>query len=215
LQSLEIDPQVFEEYLEQQCEASEFNEQLMVMVQSGIFPSEDVFLLSCVHRLRQHSLKLMTKKARIFVKDGAQLLGVSDPTGRLKEGQVFVQFRQPLVRNGETVYQPHKILGKVVLAKFPVSQAGDVQVCCAVDELARDVIVFSTQGSRPLSNMLSGPDLDGDLYWVSWDPSLLPSQITSPAEFDQEKPKAHPSPITRGMCASSLSIFSNSNAVVL
>ena len=40
-----------------------------------------------------------------------------------------------------------------------------------------DVIVFSTKGDRPAQNMMSGGDLDGDIYFVSWDTNLV-SQVT-------------------------------------
>jgi hypothetical protein len=39
----------------------------------------------------------------------------------------------------------------------------------------KECIVFSTQGKRPDFDMMSGGDLDGDKYFVSFHPDLLPA----------------------------------------
>ena len=36
-----------------------------------------------------------------------------------------------------------------------------------------NVVVFPTKGKRPLANMLSTGDLDGDVYMVIWDQTLV------------------------------------------
>lgn len=48
-----------------------------------------------------------------------------------------------------------------------------------------NVVAFPKRGRRPLTNVLSGGDLDGDLYFVSWDHMLtsfenVPSTIEYP-----------------------------------
>jgi RNA-dependent RNA polymerase len=43
-----------------------------------------------------------------------------------------------------------------------------------------DVIVFSSFGDRPQPDKMSGGDLDGDIYFAIWDPSLVPA-FTHPA----------------------------------
>ena len=48
-------------------------------------------------------------------------------------------------------------------------------------------MVFSAKGDRPICNMMSGGDLDGDVYFVTWDKELLsyvPLQnILTPADY--------------------------------
>lgn len=39
----------------------------------------------------------------------------------------------------------------------------------------RNAVVFSQRGTRDLPSQLSGGDLDGDLYNVIWDRSLIPA----------------------------------------
>jgi len=57
----------------------------------------------------------------------------------------------------------------------------------AVDEprLAhlRNVLIFSQQGRRPVANEISGSDLDGDLYFVSWRHNLIPKRAHPPMEY--------------------------------
>jgi len=50
-------------------------------------------------------------------------------------------------------------------------------------------IVFSQKGNRPRTAEISGSDLDGDLYFASWDPDLIPPKVDKPFKYDQDKPK--------------------------
>lgn len=47
----------------------------------------------------------------------------------------------------------------------------------------RNVVVFSQHGQRDLPSMLSGWDLDGDLYNVIWEDHLIPSIAQQPADY--------------------------------
>ncbi len=61
-------------------------------------------------------------------------------------------------------------LARSLVHSLTPTHAGDVRVVEAVDipalRYARNVLLFSRHGDRPLPNMLSGSDLDGDLYAV-------------------------------------------------
>ena len=58
-----------------------------------------------------------------------------------------------------------------------------------------DCIVFPSVGPRPITNMCSGSDLDGDLYFVTWDATLIPDKVEEPAEYEAIPPKNHGSKI--------------------
>lgn len=70
------------------------------------------------------------------------------------------------------------VKGTVLMAKMPAVHPGDVRVLEAVDfpQLShyRNVIVFPQKGPRPHPNEASGSDLDGDIYFLTWNSQLIP-----------------------------------------
>lgn len=42
---------------------------------------------------------------------------------------------------------------------------------------------------RPHPNECSGGDLDGDLYFISWDKNLIPSQTVKPMDYTGRRPR--------------------------
>ena len=46
----------------------------------------------------------------------------------------------------------------------------------------RDVIIFSSKGSRSLADKLSGGDYDGDMAWICWEPSIVDHLKTPPCQ---------------------------------
>eukprot|EP00457_Paulinella_chromatophora_P000055 gb/GEZN01000055.1/.p1 GENE.gb/GEZN01000055.1/~~gb/GEZN01000055.1/.p1 ORF type:complete len:2902 (-),score=336.26 gb/GEZN01000055.1/:27-8732(-) len=148
--------------------------QLRGMQKKGIDPLTHVFFRELLaHCLRVDVARL--RRGRIRVRKGALLMGVPDLKGFLRAGQVFVQVSASPHGEGEGVIQ-----GQLTVTKNPCLHPGDVRVLTAVRcpplEDLRDVIVFptGTDLKRPHPDQISGSDLDGDLYWVSWDPELLP-----------------------------------------
>lgn len=91
--------------------------------------------------------------------------------------------------------------GKIIVSRNPCTHPGDVRLLQAVDrpEFSHlvNVVVFPSTGERPLCNMMAGGDLDGDVYFVSWDEQLLahlsedkmqpPARYTKP-DLIKEKP---------------------------
>lgn len=64
-----------------------------------------------------------------------------------------------------------------MITRNPATHPGDVRIMVGVDrpELRHlnNVVVFSSKGQRPACNMMAGGDLDGDVYFVCWDQTLL------------------------------------------
>ncbi|UKZ84865.1 uncharacterized protein TrAFT101_000756 [Trichoderma asperellum] len=157
---------------------------------------QEPFVVNLLNLWRSWSLKLLKEKARIAIEKSAFVLGCVDETGTLRghsnatEGtsdkdinklpQIFLQVSDSKVYNTATVVQ-----GICVVGRNPSLHPGDIRVVEAVDipELhhLKDVVVFPSTGDRPVPNMLSGGDLDGDDFFVIWEPSLIPQKWNHPA----------------------------------
>ena len=155
---------------------------LMHMLHSGLSASDDPFLFSCVHSIRSHHVTQLRKKARIFVRDGAVLMGGLDETGLLPEGCVFVQLRRSRISSDRNQLIKddsfETLVGPVLVTKHPALHPGDVRMLLAIDipELRdhKNMLLFSQQGrERPEADKMSGSDLDGDEFAVTWDPRLF------------------------------------------
>lgn len=151
---------------------------LLHMLQSGLSPSSEPFLFSCLHAIRSHHLFSLRKKARILVKDGAVLMGGLDETGLVPEGCVFLQVTDRSIDPNSTDKPVRKVItGAVMVTKHPVMHPGDARMLLAVDILPlrsqTNVILFSKHGDRPEADKMSGSDLDGDEFAVTWDTRLF------------------------------------------
>ncbi|ONI31847.1 hypothetical protein PRUPE_1G334500 [Prunus persica] len=166
---------------------------LKEMLACGYEPDAEPFLSLMLQAFCASKLVELRTKTRIFVPNGRSLMGCLDETGTLEYGQVFVQCSQRAVFGGNsnssaTSSEDNFIVeGNVVVAKNPCLHPGDVRVLRAVNVPALhhmvDCIVFPQKGNRPHPNECSGSDLDGDFYFVSWDPDLIPPRQVRPMKY--------------------------------
>ncbi|QSS62630.1 RNA-dependent RNA polymerase [Histoplasma capsulatum] len=156
----------------------------------GLRHSNDEFLRRVMELSVLIKLRDLKYRARIRVPNAVTLFGIMDETGILKEGEVFcTSLSDKGVR--EVLVNP-----RVVVTRSPAMHPGDVQIARAVDVPAdsplrqlHNCIAFSQHGHRDLPSMLSGGDLDGDLYNVIFDNTLLPKRIARPAEYPRVQEK--------------------------
>lgn len=146
--------------------------------------TEDSFLREVLGALLQEQLRQIKYRGRILVPMALTLYGISDETGWLKEGEVFVTF------TSEDTRRCSNINGLVAITRSPALHPGDVQVAMAVSPPQgsslwdlRNCVVFSQKGMRDMPSMLSGGDLDGDLYNVIYDEDLIPKNTERPAAY--------------------------------
>uniref|UniRef100_A0A7N0TG81 RNA-dependent RNA polymerase n=1 Tax=Kalanchoe fedtschenkoi TaxID=63787 RepID=A0A7N0TG81_KALFE len=155
---------------------------LKEMLLVGYKPDAEPFLSMMLSTFRALKLLELRTKSRMFVQNGRAMMGCLDETRTLKYGQVFVQY-------SAAGYGPYisSVQGKVVVAKNPCLHPGDVRVLTAIDVPALrhmvDCVVFPQCGVRPHPNECSGSDLDGDIYFVCWDPELIPPQQSPPMDY--------------------------------
>ncbi|KAL1793219.1 hypothetical protein ACET3X_008201 [Alternaria dauci] len=142
--------------------------------------------------VRQEYKKMLNKqdeqRCRILIRKSRLLFGVCDPTskngqlGMLREGECFLRITNDGNGLGQTI-----INTEVMVTRNPCLHPGDLQKFKAVDvpdfSHLVDCIVFSTQGSRPSADLMSGGDLDGDKFFVTWDPDVIPRTMAQPAQY--------------------------------
>ncbi|KAM7488845.1 hypothetical protein LguiB_026329 [Lonicera macranthoides] len=170
---------------------------LKELLACGYKPDGEPFLSMMLQVLRSSKLLELRTKARIFVPRGRAMMGCLDETRTLNYGQVFVQFSRAgqrpfpnnllLLSDESGSDMPKIVVGNVVVAKNPCLHPGDVRVLEAVDVPALhhmvDCVIFPQKGKRPHPNECSGSDLDGDIYFVCWDPDLIPPQQDPPMDY--------------------------------
>ncbi|GFP53388.1 probable RNA-dependent RNA polymerase 1 [Trichoderma asperellum] len=135
------------------------------------------------------------QKCRILIPKSRLLFGVCDAWGVLRPGQCAVK----VTMDGDG--QPYALRGtKVLVTRNPCLHPGDLQKLDVVErpELAHlvDCIVFPTTGRRPAADMMSGGDLDGDTFFVTWDPDIIPSTISQAAHYPGVREPLRFTPIT-------------------
>nr|KJB79013.1 hypothetical protein B456_013G029000 [Gossypium raimondii] len=180
LNALLTDPLEAQEALELMSPGENTNI-LKEMLLCGYKPDAEPFLSMMLEAFRASKLLELRTKARIFVQKGRSMMGCLDETRTLNYGQVFVQF------SGSRSEQRCIVQGKVIVAKNPCLHPGDVRVLRAVNvpDLHHmvDCVVFPQKGTRPHPNECSGSDLDGDIYFVCWDPELIPYKQMDPMDY--------------------------------
>nr|KYP43410.1 putative RNA-dependent RNA polymerase SHL2 [Cajanus cajan] len=181
-----------------------------IMLSCGFSPQTEPHLRGMLISTRAAQLWGLREKSRIFVSSGRWLMGVLDEFGVLEQGQCFVQVSTPSLENcfskhGSRFLETknlHVVKGFVVIAKNPCLHPGDVRILEAVDapnlHHLYDCLVFPQKGDRPHTNEASGSDLDGDLYFVTWDENLIPPSKRSwiPMEYAPQESKLQTRQVT-------------------
>ncbi|KAK4349123.1 hypothetical protein RND71_031878 [Anisodus tanguticus] len=181
-----------------------------IMLSAGFKPQSEPHLRGMLSSIRAAQLGDLRNKARIFVPSGRWLMGCLDELGELEQGQCFIQVSSPSLENCFAKHGPkfsdikknlQVIKGLVVITKNPCLHPGDVRILEAVDvpglHHIYDCLAFPQKGDRPHSNEVSGSDLDGDLYFVTWDENLIPPSKKSwmPMDYASAEPKELGRPI--------------------
>lgn len=133
-------------------------------------------------------------KARIPIRNGCRLMGVSDPTNTLLDNEVFL-FIQDEQSDFQGIFE-----GRVLIYRNPCLHPGDLRVVNAVSKPAlqaaglRNVLVFPSvpQCETSLAQECSGGDLDGDQYSIIWDERLVPSASFPPLRYADVASKGEP-----------------------
>ena len=142
------------------------------------------FLVSLLRCVYTHSIKMLISRFHFLVGEGCILMGIPDPIGVLKDGEVFIRYEDT---EGNIVVRT----GRILVYKNPCLHPGDLLVPTAVDrpELhhLHNVIVFPITGKKSLPACSGGGDLDGDEFGIIWDEALIPPEgaVFEPLNYDK------------------------------
>ncbi|EMD41133.1 hypothetical protein CERSUDRAFT_111700, partial [Gelatoporia subvermispora B] len=118
--------------------------------------------------------KSLYKKLNLRVEESCYVYGVVDEDGILEGDEVFINLP------GRTGV----VLGNVLVARNPSYSPGDFRKLRAVHDPRlkhhKHCIVFSRKASHSIPDSMASGDLDGDEYFVTWDPTLIPSHMATP-----------------------------------
>ncbi|KAF0973728.1 hypothetical protein FDP41_007115 [Naegleria fowleri] len=141
------------------------------------------------------------KSGRLIVDKSSLLMSVVDFYNVLEEDEVFIQL-SPLDQANCGIYDEGCyenggiVTGDVAISRNPCLHPGDIRKFKAVNDPEKikylshlkDVVVFSQRGNRSQPNKLSGGDLDGDLFYVCWEPKLLDFEEYPPMDYEPLPP---------------------------
>src|SRR5690349_7267628 len=127
LEQLESDDTTAIKTLLQYWDEHGTSKMMVTMIRSGFLRIQDPFIKNLLTLFKYQTLEELSKKARIHVPKGAYLLGVCDETGKLNEGEIFVQ-----VSTVENSTKREIIEGDCVVVRCPCFHPGDVRVVRAV-----------------------------------------------------------------------------------
>ncbi|KAG9962902.1 hypothetical protein KCU61_g4116, partial [Aureobasidium melanogenum] len=169
---------------------SDWVEKSILLLEPGFDPLKNQYLAMCVQQVVKLWLSLVRSKLKIHLGKSTMALGVADPTGCLKPGEIHMAFSETFRDEASGEHWSH-LKGEVLVARHPSLRCSDIQKVRAVykEELSHltDVVVFPSQGCVPLAHKLQGGDYDGDTFWLCWDSRLTTDFRNAPAPLDEPK----------------------------
>ena len=169
---------------------TEWNGLFLYMNKCGINKSNDRLMRSLLESNLQILYNDVKNRARIYIKDSAYVIGIMDEYNILEYGQAFLRIKR---RNFDLILNK-----KCTIAKCPCLHPGDLRLLdfkCYIKgdestekykifEKYENVLIFPSKGKRPHPNECSGSDLDGDNYFVFYDPDLILPETSEPMNYN-------------------------------
>lgn len=145
-----------------------------LLLDAGFGPSNNNLLNDLMWKMGESKTEQL-RQMKIQIPCSTWALITVDFTGTLKPGEVHFSFSDQFEDGtlNETMLEDMEIL----VARSPAHFPSDIQKVKVVSirslRRLKDVIVFPSLGERPLADLLSGGDYDGDRAWVCWDHTIV------------------------------------------
>jgi hypothetical protein len=160
-------------------------EKAKLLLRAGFSPDKSPYLANLLKRFVHHRQSWMEEKLRAPLGKATFLLGLADPKGVLKPGEVHIQFSKPFLDEFDRKTYRSLDGEEVLVARQPACRRSDIQKMRVVSNLQLshlvDVIVFPSRGAYPAAGKLQGGDYDGDIFWTCWEPALVEPFRNAPA----------------------------------
>ena len=166
-------------------------ESAVQMLESGFEPSVCEHLAKNIHDAGSSAFDHTRKHLKLKLLNSTMLLGIADPYGVLKPGEIHVSFSRPFADATQTRNSLRRL--HALVARLPALGRSDMQKvrCVFKEELSHltDVVVFPSRGPCSLAGKLQGGDYDGDTFWICWESSLVKPFQNAPVPIDPGEPK--------------------------
>ena len=167
-------------------------DRLRLLLDHG-FSIDNKMVCDLLWNIREERVRVLKQKSKIPIPCSAYLYMIPDFWGILEPGEISVTFSNQFRAEGS---QSTEVPGfsdtlvedcDVLVGRSPAHLPSDIQRVRAVSHTKlrklKDVIVFSTKGSRPLADLLTGGDYDGDTAWVCWDDEVVSNFDNAPPDL--------------------------------
>ncbi|OCB88345.1 RdRP-domain-containing protein [Sanghuangporus baumii] len=165
------------------AEGDGFYQDLYEMLLAGHSLNEPYLrkMLRDYQRVQRSALKeKLNVNVQCHFKKSCYVYGVVDELGVLGEDEVYIHLPQ---REGVLV-------SEVLIARLPSHKPSDVRLMKAVSKpelhFLSNCIVFPRTGRYSIPGSMSGGDLDGDVYFVCWEPTIFPRRTVWPDQASSQ-----------------------------
>jgi hypothetical protein len=151
---------------------------------TGYMPQENIIVADACERMMESFIQRIRYHHRFSCLKCTLPLGLADPYGVLKPGEVHFSPSRPL-QDEMTGEEFDMFAGnEVLVGRDPTVRGSDIQKvrCIYHKDLAhlKDVVVFPSKGQIPLAAKLQGGDYDGDRFWICAEERLVKPFLNAP-----------------------------------
>lgn len=161
-------------------------------INNGLPFSNEPFLAGMMNAMSKAPYYQLKDKINLRVDKSVRVMGVMDEYGILEPDEIYLAISKSDMIEGKD----RKVIDskKVIVTRNPCLHPGDIRILQARNDKIcnknfqniTNCVVFSQKGTRSQPSMMAGGDLDGDEYFVSWDPRLIPKKAELPMEYDEK-----------------------------